>query len=114
MTAEELFKTLVEMPGGQWFLLTRAVGNERNKRWAAAREKEADILSQSMDMTPEGYVKQWAAHGGRTHEGPLHAWEHAYQRADIIELAYLKGYIEIGRDVNCTITLTEKGKALVS
>lgn len=111
---DELFKACIEMPGPQWFAFARAVGKERNDRWRTAREAEADRLSQVMDMTPEGFVREWIKRGRRGDTTPLDAWEHAYQRIGIPDQAWRLGYVEIGRDVACTITLTPRGEALAA
>ncbi len=64
-------------------------------------------------MTPENYVIQWAKHGRKSHV-PLQPWEQAFQDAGMIEQAERLGYITIGRDVACTIGITEKGKKLLA
>lgn len=106
----EVFDACVEMPGPRWFAFTRRVGQVRNDNWRTARETEADRLTLTMDMTPEGYVREWIARGRRGGVMPLDAWEHAYNRIGIVEQAQRLGYVEIGRDVACTITLTTKGE----
>lgn len=110
---KEVFDACVEMPGSRWFAFTRRVGQVRNDNWRSAREAEADRLTPTMDMTPEGYVREWIARGRKGGTMPLDAWEHAYQRAGVPEQAQRLGYIEIGRDVACTVTLTAKGAAVV-
>lgn len=108
----EVFEACVHMPGRQWFAFTRRVGGIRNDMWRTARETEADRLSQTMDMTAEGYVREWISRGRVGGTMPLDAWEHAYQRIGVPERAERLGYINIGRDVACTVTLTPKGEAL--
>lgn len=108
----EVFEACVHMPGRQWFAFTRRVGGVRNDMWRTARETEADRLSQIMDMTPEGYVREWISRGRVGGTMPLDAWEDAYQRIGVPERAERLGYINIGRDVSCTVTLTPKGEAL--
>lgn len=109
---QEVFDACVEIPGPKWFAFARRVGKARNDKWRTARESEADLLSQTMDMTPEGYVREWIARGRKGGSMPLDAWEHAYNRVGIVERAQRLGYVEIGRDVACTITLTPKGEEL--
>lgn len=106
-----LFVQAVEMP--DWPRFVRAVEDERRRRWEAKRNAGADhlVASGSLDMTAEGFVREWHRRGRRS-ETPLSPWEWAYQRAGLIEKAEWKGYIEIGRDVACTITLTQRGEAL--
>jgi len=65
-----------------------------------------------MAMTPENYVIQWARHRRRS-DVPLAAWERAFQDTGQIEAAERLGYITIGRDVACTITLLPKGRDLL-
>lgn len=107
----EVFDACVEMPGPRWFTFARRVGQVRNDRWRTAREAEADCLAKTMDMTPEGYVREWISRG-RSSAFPLDAWEHAYNRIGIVEQAQRLGYLEIGRDVACTITLRPKGEVI--
>jgi hypothetical protein len=111
--ANDILKACVEMPGSEWAVFLQMVRQGRTERWRAAREAEADRLAQSMDMTPEGYVREWIRRG-RSSTTPLDAWEHAYQRAGIVEQAERLGYIRIGRDVVCTISLEPRGEALVA
>lgn len=110
----EVFDACVEIPGPKWFAFVQKVGRVRNDRWRTAREVEADRLAPTMDMTPEGYVREWVGRGRKGGTMPLDAWEHAYNRAGITEQAQRLGYIEIGRDVACTVTLTPKGEALAN
>lgn len=65
----------------------------------------------SEELTPEGYVRAWHEHG-RVANLHLKPWERAYQDAGMIEAAKRRGYLEIGRDVACTITLTPLGEAV--
>lgn len=110
----EVFDACVKMPGPQWFAFTRRVSQVRNENWLTARDAEADLLMITMDMSPEGYVREWVARGRKSGFMPIDAWEHAYNRVGIVEQAMRLGYVEIGRDVACTITLTAKGEALLS
>ena len=70
------------------------------------------LFEDELDLTPEGYVREFVRNGSKSHI-PLHAWEQVYQDRGLIEEAWRQGYIDIGSDVACTITLTEKGKALL-
>ena len=106
----EMFETAVAMKA--WPQFVRAVDHARMARFEALRDAEADRLSLTLDMTPEGFVLEWHRRG-RKSAIPLAAWEHAYQRAGLIERAQRMGYISIGRDVACTITLEPRGGVLV-
>jgi hypothetical protein len=66
----------------------------------------------NLDLTPEGYVKEWAKRG-RQSTVPVPGWERQYQERGLIEEAQRAGLIQIGRDVACTVTLTARGEALL-
>ena len=105
--------TCTALTDDEWLAVSVAIRTQRRRNQEARREKEADDLTTTMDMTPEGYVREWDKHG-RRNITPLQAWEWAYQRAGLIEQAARKGLIEIGRDMACTVTLTERGESLIS
>lgn len=63
-------------------------------------------------LSAEGYVLRWHT-SGRQSPMPRHSWEDAYQAADLITEAQGRGYIEIGRNVACTITATPRGERLI-
>lgn len=86
---EDMIKAAVEMTGPDFLRFTRVVAAQRKAKWEALREAEADRLTQAMDMTPEGYVREWDRRGRQDH---LHlpAWEWTYQRAgDVAEALVL-------------------------
>lgn len=107
-----IIDTCAVMTEAEWFVVLSTVRQKRTKNWETKREQKADALAAVMDMTPEGYVREWVKRG-RGGDVPLEAWEWAYQRAGLIEQAQRMGYIEIGRNVGCIVTLTEKGEALL-
>ncbi len=98
---------------GEWIRVSREVDDEFRRRYLARREEEARALVSRMDMSPEGYVREWATRG-RQNQRPLRAWEWAYQSAGIIEQAERLGYVEIGRAVSAPVTLTQAGEALLA
>lgn len=67
---------------------------------------------ETLDMTPEGYVREWDKRGRKTGY-PASPWEQAYQNAGLIEAASKVGYIWIGRNAACTVTITPKGEELL-
>jgi len=75
-------------------------------------EREPVLIDLDLDLTPEGYVRAWARNGAKS-PLKLPAWEKVYQDKGLIDQAEALGYIRIGRDVACSISLTAKGKALV-
>lgn len=107
----DFFNAAVAMD--DWPQFVHAVRAARETIWLAAREALADSLIASLDMTPEGYVREWDARG-RGNVVPLLAWEHAYQRAGMIEAAERRGYIRIGSAVSCPISLEAKGERLLA
>jgi hypothetical protein len=106
-----MFETAVAMK--QWPSFVRAVDRERSRIWTESREAEADRLAGSMDMTPEGYVREWDKRGRRT-SLPLEPWEHAYQRVGLVEKARELGYIAIDRSPRCEVSLEPRGHELLS
>lgn len=110
---EEVKRAALALGPGEWRTVVRDVNAELARRSEARRSEEARALALTMDMTPEGYVREWDARGRENH-APLLAWEWAYQDAGVIEQAERLGYIEIGRGVSCPVTLTEAGEALLS
>ena len=109
--SEETFRAAVAMP--HWPAFVREVDRARVAIFEAAREREADRLASTMDMTPEGFVREWDRRG-RPGGIPLEAWEHAYNRAGLVEAAERAGYLRIGRDVACTLTMEPGGEDLVA
>lgn len=108
----ELFDVATQMSDSEWLGFMGAVHAVRRLKAEAVRTAENQRIRQTLDMTPEGYVREWVRHGERS-TLPVQAWERAYQEAGMIEEARRLGYIEIGHDVRGTITLLPLGRALL-
>lgn len=67
----------------------------------------------ALDMTAEGYVREWARRGRRS-GGRLQSWERRYQDAGLIEEARRRGYIWLSGDVACSVHPTHAGEALLA
>ena len=65
------------------------------------------------DLGPERYVRDFIRHG-EVSSRHLEPWEQAYQDAGHIEMAERRGYIHVGRDVACTITVTDHGRRIAA
>jgi len=63
-------------------------------------------------LTAERFVREWVARG-EINSLRVPVWERVYQERGLIELAQRRGYIRIGRDVACTITLEPRGRAII-
>lgn len=109
---ERAMQAALALTPAEWLRVSRDVNDEFLRRHLERRDREARELAGTMDMTPEGYVREWHARG-RPQVRPLLAWEWAYQDAGVIERAERLGYIEIGRAASCPVTLTETGEALL-
>lgn len=109
---EQMIAAAVAMSATEWMQFQRAVGHQRGIAFAAQREAEADRLAATMDMTAEGYVREWDRQG-RVSRSPLPAWEQAYQKAGLIHAARLKGYISIDRGPSAFISIEPRGEALL-
>jgi hypothetical protein len=88
-----------------------------NKR-AIKRQKARDQLAREAKLRERedeaiAYVLAFDAHG-RKNSLRLEPWEQAFQDEGVIELAYQLGYINIGRDVACTVSLTDKGEQVIT
>lgn len=110
--AEAARRAALALTPGEWASVSREVDAEFRRRALARRDEEADALARAMDMTPEGYVREWASRG-RANARPLPAWEWAYQRAGLIERAERLGYVEIGRAASAPVSLTDAGEAIL-
>jgi hypothetical protein len=64
-------------------------------------------------ITAENYVREWVRRG-RVSSNPISSWEKPYQEAGKIHEAWTNGYILIGSDVACTVTLTALGEAIAA
>ncbi len=102
-------RAALDLSPAEWRAVVRDVNAEFSRRAEAARAEEARALAPGMDMTPEGYVREFAARG-RENLYPLPAWEKAYQDAGIIERAERMGYVRIGRGHSAPVSLTEEGR----
>jgi len=80
---------------------------------AAARidGTSATPIRSGAELTPEAYVADFIANG-EENRPRLRTWEKAYQDAGTIEEARRRGYVDIGRDPLCTITVTQRGRAV--
>lgn len=107
---DKMFSEAIVMP--DWGKFISDVNTERKRRFEALREAEADRLALVMDMTPEGFVREWAKRGF-PNNSILSPWEHAYNRVGLLQAAVDKGYIRIGSDVACTVALEAAGKSLL-
>ena len=65
------------------------------------------------DLGAERYVRDFIIHG-EVSTRRLEPWEQAYQDAGHIDMAERRGYIHVGRDVACTITVTDHGRCIAA
>jgi hypothetical protein len=108
--SKELLDTCATMP--DWNDFRQAVSEERNARWLEERDLEAERLASKMDMSAEGYVREWANRCFPDNR-PMSAWEHAYAEAGLIEAAEAAGYVQVTDDARGNVSLTAAGMQLL-
>ena len=90
---------------------------EQQDAWSKkAKHKKAPLAEayyHDIELTPENYVIEWVKRG-RKNNIPLQEWEQAFQDAGMIEQAWKLGYIHIGSNVGCDISLEPRGRELVA
>jgi hypothetical protein len=65
------------------------------------------------DLGAERYVRDFIIHG-EVSTRLLEPWEQSHQDAGHIDMAERRGYIHVGRDVACTITVTDHGRRIAA